>query len=228
MWKESGGREDRLRFFVPLFGHEERSIRELAYLELARAPYPFIKRLGRVVAREDFASMLEQRQYLQWRSLAILLLAQSDDPQDKQRILRSFRDAYRFGLKTNLAAWTAAAIEVEGESAIDFVEEHSFRRDDGEREHLESVFTALSMVGTQSDSQVQDRIVLSYRTLLAHSPEFAPRIADDLRRWNRTELTSELSKLVEGANSLDFPDKQSIRKYLRAAATSKDFMLVDE
>jgi hypothetical protein len=84
------------------------------------------------------------------------------------------------------------------------------------------------MVGTQSDSQVQDRIVLSYRTLLAHSPEFAPRIADDLRRWNRTELTSELSKLVEGANSLDFPDKQSIRKYLRAAATSKDFMLVDE
>lgn len=49
-------------------------------MELGRAPYSFVKRIARSASRQDFADMLEDRRYLEWRSLAILLLAQSDDP----------------------------------------------------------------------------------------------------------------------------------------------------
>lgn len=227
-WNGDEGRSARTQFFLPLFGHKQQRIRELAYLELGRSPYSVIRQLGRVADRTDYASILEQRQYIEWRSLAILLLAQSEDPQDKKRISESFRTAVRFGSTTNLAAWTAAAVEVEGTSAIDFIEENYFRHAARKPEELKAVMIALSMVGAEGDPELQNRIVRSYRELLRNAPTVAPHVAATLRLWDRVELTEELTNILTNGTELSLSDERLMRCYLYGTAKSKELRLVDD
>ena len=51
--------KQRIEFFLKLVGHQDSRIRELAYLELGRAPYPMVRQLGRVVPREAIEPMLQ-------------------------------------------------------------------------------------------------------------------------------------------------------------------------
>ena len=67
-WRTARGREHRIQFFLTLFGHSDRAIYELAYLEMARAPYGTIRKLGRTVSRQQLEPMLKQRVYIKWRS----------------------------------------------------------------------------------------------------------------------------------------------------------------
>ena len=220
--------QERWEFFLPLFGHRDARIQQLAYLEMGRAPYRVIKQLGRAASRHDWMPMLNDRRYLQWRSLAILLLAQSEKPQDKERILDAFQSAHRFGLTTNLAAWAAAAIEVDCGSTISFIEDKYFRRAKSSVEELDAVITALSMHGSQQDAERQDLIVASYRVLLEHHPHRAPQVADDLYAWKRSELVDVLAAIRECDTSFVTAGKHSITRYLRSVESLKESTLASE
>ncbi len=227
-WKGQEGAEQRWKFFFPLFGHEDRRIRQLAYLEIARAPYAVLKQLGRIAPRAAYSSYLSDPKYIEWRSLAILLLAQSNDPVDHQFIRDNLNSVTRFGITTNLAAWTAAAIEIDGMSAIDLVEEEYFLDTGRTMDETKAVAEALSMHGSEGDVQLQDRIVASYGVLLRTCPEIAPRIAEDLQLWKRAELVDDLSAALHAAPELDFAERQSIRRYLRTAAAPKELALAND
>lgn len=177
----------RIDFFVPLLGHNENRIGELAYLELGRAPYPLVRALGKHVPRDAFAPMLQEQRYLEWRGLAILLLAQSDSESDRRRIREAFQAAQQYAIKTNLAAWATAAIEVDRDAAMDQIEETYLGNCDRSRDELQSIFTALSIHGSRDDSEMRDRVVACYTKLVKHFPEFAPQVAQDLAAWNRPE-----------------------------------------
>ncbi len=184
-WRGEEGVRARLRFFFLLLGHEDLQVRELAYLELGRAPYSMIQRMGRAVPYECYAPMLTERRYLQWRSLAILLHAQSESPTDKRRITDAFHTAERLGITTNLAAWAAAAIEVDAESSIGFIEDSYFRRHDRTPDEIEAVLKAISMHGSEKSGVLRERIITGYGVLLEHHPGFATRVAEDMRNWGR-------------------------------------------
>jgi hypothetical protein len=227
-WTGPDGVMERINFFLPLFGHPESKLRELAYLEVGRAPYALIQRLGRTTSRDDYALMLEENRYLKWRPLAILLLAQSEDPQDRQDIVNSFRAAHRFGRTTNLAAWTAAAVEVDREATMQFIEKEYFCRADRTREELCEVLSALSMLGEDGAPALRNRILHAYYVLLRQSPEFAPQVAEDLETWKRWESRGLLSAIQHAAISLNPSEQQALGSYLRAAATSEDVLVVDD
>ena len=227
-WKGKEGAEQRWRFFFQLFGHDDHRIRQLAYLEMARAPYAVLKQLGQIASGDSYANYLSDPKYIEWRSLAILLLAQSDAQSDKQTIRDNLDAAIRLGITTNLAAWTAAAIEVDGASAIELVEKEYFLQQDRSLEEIQAIAKALSIHGSAGNSQLQDRIVASYGLLLRAHPENALRIAEDLRTWNRTELVDELLAALQSTPKLQFADKQTIRRYLRAAAAPKELALAND
>jgi hypothetical protein len=193
-WQGPEGNQRRVEFFLQFFGHENRLIFELAYLELARASYDTIKRLGHVVPREQIEPVLRSRSYVQWRGLAILMLAQTGEPNDEQYIVRSFRLAERFGLTKDLAAWATAAIELEGAEAVSFVERRYFRQPDRKQEELVEVVKALSLHGTEGRTDLRDQIVVSYAALLDIHPQMSEYVAKDLAAWKRTELSQRLSE----------------------------------
>ena len=194
-WQVDSGREKRVEFFLPLFGHDDPQIYRLAYLEMGRAPYQVIRRLGRVAPREQYAAMLGDKKYLQWRPLAILLLAQSESAEKGQSIWDSLESAQRFQLTTNLAAWATAAIEIDGDKAIEYLQEHYCRRSDRTPEELREVVKALSLQGTQDNGALRDRIIAAYRVLLENHPATAELVSRDLDAWQRSDLTNLLQTI---------------------------------
>ena len=190
------GNQRRVEFFLQFFGHENRLIFELAYLELARASYGTIKRLGGVVPRKQIEPMLRSRSYVQWRALAILMLAQTGETNDEQYIHRSFRLAERSGLTKDLAAWAMAAIELEGAEAVSFIERRYFRRPDRKQEELVEVVKALSLHGAEGRTDLRDQIVAAYAALLDIHPQMSEYVAKDLAAWKRTELRQRLAAIA--------------------------------
>jgi hypothetical protein len=219
-WQAANGRLRRVEFFLPLFGHKDPLISELAYLEMGRAPYGVIKRLNGFVAREQIQRILNRPQYIEWRSLAILMLAHGGTARDRQYITESFRDAERFRLSTNLAAWAAASIEIEGAQAISIIEDRYLGMPNRSDEELKEVLRALSLHGSEGRVELRDRIVAAYGKLLEVHPEMSGYVAADLLTWNRAEWTDELAQIDTGKARLDVPAVQAIRQYLRRAAAA--------
>lgn len=227
-WEGAEGAEQRWRFFLPLFGHDDPSVRQLAYLEMGRAPYPVIQQLGRLAPRDVYAPLLQDPKYLKWRSLAILLLAQSDDPNDHRIVRDSYASAKRLRMTTNLGAWAAALIEIDGETAIADIEDAYLRSQSSSVEEVDAMVNALSMHGQAAGSLVQDRVIDSYRLLLNSHPSRAPRVVADLTAWGRSDLVKELSACLERYDAFDVEERVGIHRYLRSEPTSKELAGVSD
>lgn len=194
-WERVSERETRFEFFAQLFGHEDPQIFRLAYLEVSRAPYQTIRRLGRVTPRARFAAMLEKREFIEWRPLAILLLGQSRRPEDIQYLRDSLESAQRLGLTTTLAALASAAIEIDGPAAVAYLEENYFRSGTRTCEELREVIIALSLQGTEGTRTLRNRIIAAYAVLLENRPNMSPLVARDMAAWNRTDLADQLRRI---------------------------------
>jgi hypothetical protein len=214
-WQGPQGKSQRVEFFLPLVGNQNATIRELAYLELARAPYETIKRLAPAVPRKNIEPILRDPIFIEWRPLAILLLAQSTVAADKQYIIDSFRSAERIGLTRNLAAWAAASIEVQGVDAVTYIHHCYFSNPDRKRDELIEVVKATSLHGTEGRIDLRDQIVNSYGTLLDVHPSMLEYIVKDLINWDRTELTQRISSIEAKGITLDPATQKTVRKYLR-------------
>ena len=218
----------RWQFSIPLFGQSDDRTRTLAYLELGRAPYSVIRKLGGSVSRDSLAPFLDNRQYIEWQGLAILLLAQSESAVDRQRILDSFQSCMQYGLITNLSAWVTAAIEIDPMRSMQQIDDNYFSRSDRRPEELEAVFLAVSMLGALDNAELRERIIASYGRLLEHAPQFAPMVASDLYTWKRTELVETLLTISNQPHNFDFNQLLSIHRYLRGTAKNETIGHVDD
>ena len=211
----------RPRFFSKFLGHENPQLSSLAHLEVGRAPYDQIKALGDALTRDQLRSFLGNFRYIEWHSLYILLLAQSEDPRDRAYIAERFRSAREFSLSLNLAAWATAAIEIEGSRAIDTIEADYFRNPNRNAEELEAVALALSVQGNSRQTDLRDRIVASYATLISTHPSMTGKVALDLIAWKRSELAAEIGRYVAAnPRAFDFKTTLQMRAYGRQASAA--------
>jgi hypothetical protein len=216
-WTGPDAMKQRIEFFRTLVGHKDSRIRELAYLELGRAPYPMVRQLGRVVPREAIEPMLQERRYYEWRGLAILLMAQSDSEVDRQYIRESFQATERFAVVTHLAAWAAAAMEVDADATMDQIEEKYFGQGERTSEELKAIFSALSMHGSREEFALRDRIVVCYGRLLERLPELAPQVAADMHAWKRNELSDALAHVLDQRqDAMDQAEILQVQRYLKS------------
>lgn len=186
-WQGKDGAQKRLKFFLPYLCHENRALCELAYLELGRAPYSLIRQVGKSVTSKDLDDFLERRQYREWRSLAILMLAQQANEQDRDYIIKNFRDCVQFSMTKNLAAWATAYIELKQAGAIDEIEREYLSNPTRTPEELRAVIRALSTHGRNGHTHLRERIVKSYRIGLVIHPFISKQVTPDLKDWS--ELT---------------------------------------
>jgi hypothetical protein len=193
-WQRPG--TARYDYFAKLFGHEHPVVRDQAHLEVARAPYSYLRKLGRGFPRERILAALRDPRYMEWWALNILLLAQSGDERDQQRIRDAVRSAEFFKSALQIGAWATAFIEIEGEKAIDFLESRYFR---GSRsaEELVEVVAAFSVHGNSGHTHLRDRIVKGYGVLLTRRPELAPKFVGDLLAWRRWEMGEPVRRAAE-------------------------------
>jgi len=219
-WQRAG--TARYDYFARLFGHDHPVIRDLAHLEVARAPYSYLRKFGRGVPRQKTLAALRDYRYAEWWALHILLLAQSGDERDKQRILEAVRSAERFGSTLQLGAWATAYIEIEGEKAIEFLES-SYLRHGRRVEERTEVVAALSVHGNSGRTALRDRIVASYEVLLKEHPAMAPKLVGDLLAWRRWEMAEPVRRAADRCTDSLPPDaKGKLRWFVAMAAKYRD------
>jgi len=169
-WNDKQGQEKRLEYFLSLFGHENRTLFELAYLELGRAPYSKVKRYARRVHREKLDLILTQRRYYEWRPLAILMLAQQTQNRDQELIRKSYQACSRFNQTTNLSAWTTAFLEIDRENALRLIEMDYLLNKKRSSIEIQAVLKALKMHEHSGNSEWRNSISDSIQKTIQTHP----------------------------------------------------------
>ena len=186
----------RFDYFAKFFRHENSTLRSIAHLEVARAPYPDILSLARRMPLEPLREFLGDVRYVEWHALYILLLSQSEQEEDRERIRAAVRSAEQFGLTQQLAAWATAWIEIDEEVALDFLGEHFLAADDSSQRQLGAVVAAMSQHGRNGHQHLRPQIVGHYRRLLEVHPDLAPDIAPDLIAWQAWDLEPQIAEIL--------------------------------
>ena len=213
----------RFDFFAQRLRHENRTIRELAYLEIGRAPYSEIRKLYAIVPRNEIHAFLQNFQYIEWHALYILLIALSEDPRDTEFIRDAFLNAARFGTYIRLAAWTTAYLEIEPDEALTAISDAYFSDPDRSQKELHAVVQAISVHGQSGHVHMRDRFVQEYETLLENHPEMAPMVVKDLFLWKRWELADQIRHILQNPTAPQYSvSTMMLRKYLLAANKATD------
>ncbi len=219
-WAANPG--ERPAYFARFLGHEDAQLRTLAHLEVARAPYDEIRKLGGALPPGEIRVFLENYRYIEWHALYILLLAQSGEKVDRERIVGSIESAARFSLSTQLAAWATAFIEIEEDTALDFLEERYFRDPGRSLDEMRALQAALSVHGARGHTHLRGRIAELYRLLLGSRPEMAPRIAADLMLWEHWGLGDAVAGIAASPpESIEFGEIVQLRAYARLAREAR-------
>ena len=207
----------RLAEFTPLLGHADSRLHQLAYLEIARAPYAEIRRIATEVPIETVRDMLDNPQYLEWRSLAILMLAQSERPADRERIRRTFADKQRLGSTINLTAWATAYLAIEGAGGVEHIRRWYLTPADRTREELQQIVEALS-AAAGAEAPMREPVAAAYRALLGTQPSLAPDVVRDLIAWRRWDFVEQMQDIRKTIARQDPPGAYAIGRYLSSAA----------
>jgi hypothetical protein len=208
---------NRIAFFAPLLGHSNHRIHELAYIEVGRAPYSLIREFSLSWPADKVRMTLNDPLKFEWFPLAILILGLNAENIDQQLIRESFTNVSGIRSSINLAAWTTAYIEIDGEAALDEIEKLYFQSTNRDLDELIAVTTAMSVHGTNGHIYLRDRIVQSYITLIDNYPAMVSYVARDLSNWEEWSLVSKLRKLLNEWEGQDPVSTYSIRIYLGKA-----------
>ena len=187
---------------APLLGHADIRLHEAAYLEIARAPYNEIRRIATEGPIETVRGMLDEPRYLEWRSLAILMLAESQRSADRAQIRKAFEDKQRLGSLFNLAAWATAYLAIEGEDGLERIRRWYLTQPERSREELKEIVKALSVYAS-AVAPFREPVAAAYRALLETHPSLAPDVSRDLitwRRWDFVEQIRGIRAAIEAGN----------------------------
>lgn len=222
-WLDSPGNGERVRYFSGLLTSEHPQIQEQAYLEVGRAPYSMIKPLAREISREQIYKMLANFRFIEWHSLYILFLGQSNNPDDIAYIRKHIESASRLGMTTNLSAWLTAFIETHPETGLEEVKTWYFSKPGRSKDELEQVITSLSVLGSQENPEdlpfflLRHNIVDSYALLLDNYPEMAGRVARDLAMWQVRAHVERLTEIRERMPQAEPSEIYQLDHYLSMA-----------
>jgi hypothetical protein len=222
-WLDSPGNGARVRYFSGLLTSEHPQILEQAYLEVGRAPYSMIKPVAREIPREQIYEFLANFRFIEWHSLYILFLGQSDNPDDRAYIRKQAESAARLGMTTNLAAWLTAFIEAHPETGLEEIKTWYFSNPGRSKDELEQVITSLSVLGSQDNPEdlpfflLRHNIVDSYALLLDNYPEMAGRVSRDLAMWQVRAHVERLTEIRERMTQAEPSEIYQLDHYLSMA-----------
>ncbi|MEM9063583.1 MAG: hypothetical protein AAGD13_24250 [Pseudomonadota bacterium] len=216
----ANGDAQRAAFFMPYLADPERAIRDLAYLEVGQADYDLILKADRFVTSEEVQAFLNDRQYLEWHPLYILLLGVNADEAERAYIRQQAQTRLSLGQTINLSAWITAYIEADGETAIDWIERTQLNLLSASGEVVVQIFDALSVHGNRTTPVLRDRITRSYDVALSNYPVLAGRIAKDMALWRDWTLAETVRRVRTEFADLDNASAYAIDYYLGSAETN--------
>jgi hypothetical protein len=212
---------DRLALVAPKLESSERLAAEIAYGEVARAPYRLLRDLHGSLNAGEVLAWLEDSALAARRPAYMLLLGIVGGPAEAD-IIESRIEAQRGQHSAaNLAALIAADLEIRGPSRVTFIEETYFADKTRKLAEIEAALLALSVQGTADATIPRARVVAAYRTFIKARPPMAAFVIQDLTGWRAFDAAGDLDAAMRSGAIRDPASQYAVLSYLQhSPATS--------
>jgi hypothetical protein len=169
---------------LPYLESPEPLVAELAYGELARAPYSTLRSLKAHLDVQTLRQWTADPKLAMRQSLYTLLLGVGGDSADAGRIEQRLNAAWNAKDATNVGPMLAADLELRGPARMEWVDAKYMNDRDRTIQELEAVLLALSVQGGASATIPRERVIESYRLFIEVHKPLAGYVAQDLAAWN--------------------------------------------
>ena len=206
---------DRVALMVPYLENPEPLVAEIAYGELAAAPYAALLTVKTRIAAPAVRWWLGNPALASRQSLYLLLLGIAGDAQDAARLESRLDAAWQAGSATSMGSLVAADLQLRGPARVAWVDEHYLR--DGKRTtpEIEAALLALSVHGNANAAIPRERVIQSYRLFIKERTDIAGFVAQDLAAWQYWDAVPEYVAIMKSDLRQQYPSKLAIVAYLR-------------
>jgi hypothetical protein len=187
----------RVALVLPYLEHSEPLAAEIAYGELARAPYAALRLLKPQLQASKVASSIEDPKLATRRSTYLLLLGIAGDSNDATRLERRIDAAWQSHDATNLAAMLAADLELQGPSRVAWMEKAYFADRTRTLPEIEAALLALSVHGSTNAAVSRERVIQAYRLFIRERKAMAGFVAQQLADWGYWDATADYVELLK-------------------------------
>jgi hypothetical protein len=205
----------RVELMFPYLEHREALVAEIAYGELAAAPYAaLLAAKPRLVAAEIRRWIADPRLTAR-QPLYLLLLGIAGDAQDATALELRLEALWTTRDATFLASMIAADLQLRGPSRMAWVDTKYMGDRLRSTRELEAALLALSVLGNANDPIPRERVIQSYRLFMQGHKELAGWVARDLAAWQYWGAVPEYLALIKSNVRQDFASRVAVFVYLR-------------
>jgi len=220
---EIGAEEWRARvaLVVPYLEDRQPLVAEIAYGNLAAAPYAAVRTAKPRLDARAVRAWLADPELAGRHRLYLLLLGIAGDARDAAALEQRLEAAWKSGNATNLAPMLVADLELRGAARMAWVEERYLRDRARSVPEIEAALLALSVHGNANSVIPRERVVQSYRMFMKAHPEIAGYVAPDLAAWRYWDAVPEYVVLMKSDVRQQLPSRLAILAYLRQSPSGE-------
>ena len=205
---------ERVRFYAPYLEHREPLLAELAYSEIARAPYAAMRSLRGTVDPAHLMRWLDDPALAARAPLYTLLLGIAGNAQTAQRVERALAESRKTRVPADPSALICAIIELRGREVLAQIERLYLSDRNGDPAQARSALLALSVQGQADGGLPRADVIAAYRRLIARRHPLAGLVAADLAAWQAWEVTPDYVALLNSSATLHPVSRVAIVSYL--------------
>jgi hypothetical protein len=205
----------RVVLMLPYLEHREPLVAEIAYGELAAAPYAALVAAGPRLAAPAIRRWLADPTLTARQPLYLLLLGIAGDARDATTLELRLEALGMAGGATNLASMVAADLQLRGPSRMAWLDTKYMGNRLRSTRELEAALLALSVLGNANGAIPRERVIQSYRLFMQEHKELAGFVAWDLAAWQYWDAVPLYLAMIKSNVRQQFASRVAIFAYLR-------------
>jgi hypothetical protein len=205
----------RVALMLPYLEHREPLVAEIAYGELAAAPYTALLTLKSRLAAPAIRRWLADPNLAARQPLYLLLLGIAGTAQDAAALERRLDAAWEAGDVTHVGSLIAADLQLRGPTRLAWVDAKYLSDPKRSTPEIEAALLALSVHGNVDGVIPRERVIQSYRAFMNQRKDIAGYVARDFARWQYWDAVPDYVALLQSGVRQQYPSHIAIVAYLR-------------
>ena len=211
----------RVALVLPYLENPGPLVAEIAYGELAAAPYAAMRTAKPHVDASAVRRWLADPQLVAREPLYLLLLGLAGDAQDAAPLERRLEAAWKSGDATNLGSMLAADLELRGAGRMPWIEANYLVDRKRSPPEIKAALLALSVHGNANGVIPRERVIQAYRVFMKEHKEIAGYVAQDLAAWQYWDAVPEYVALMKSDVPQQYPSRVAVLAYLRQSPSAE-------
>ncbi|MBN8511083.1 MAG: hypothetical protein J0L57_21040, partial [Burkholderiales bacterium] len=205
----------RVVLMLPWLEHAEPLIAQMAYQEVASAPYAAMLAARPHIRAARLRTWLADPALAAREPVYLLLLGIAGNAGDADLLERRLDAAAKAGDATNLGPLIAADLQLRGPARMDWVEATYLRDAQRSSREVQAALLASSVQGHANAAVPRERVIAAYRVFMQANPSLAGLVATDLAAWQVWDAVPAYTALLNSGVPQHFASRAQIVQYLR-------------